>query len=135
MCWRRRPAGELDHEFVWLAVTTAGAAALLVAVWLGLPLPGCAFRMVTGHPCLTCGATHAALALSHGAVGEAWRFNPLATAALLLLGAFNIYALVVLMLRLPRLRIVFRSRRAERVMLTLLGAVALLNWIYLLRTN
>jgi hypothetical protein len=44
----------------------------------------CLFRVVTGQPCSTCGATRATLALASGEVGAAFRLNPLIAGAWLL---------------------------------------------------
>jgi len=44
-----------------------------------LPLPGCVFRAMTGHPCPFCGGLRAALALTQGELGTALAWNPLVT--------------------------------------------------------
>ncbi len=48
-------------------------------------LPPCFFHQVTGLPCVTCGGTHAALALLSGDLPGALHENPLVAAALVLL--------------------------------------------------
>jgi hypothetical protein len=40
----------------------------------------CVFRAITGHPCATCGMTHAFVHLAHGRVAEALRWSPLGAA-------------------------------------------------------
>ncbi len=40
----------------------------------------CAFRAWTGHPCATCGMTHAFVYLAHGHLAEALRWSPLGAA-------------------------------------------------------
>lgn len=40
----------------------------------------CAFRAWTGHPCATCGMTHAFVYLAHGQLAEALRWSPLGAA-------------------------------------------------------
>ncbi len=132
LLWRRRTASETDHELIWFGVSVAtigGAAAWLA---MGLPWPRCPFFAVTGLPCLTCGATRAALAFLHGDFLSAWKWNPLATVAFCGVIAFDLYAAVVLVGRRPRLRIVDwtgTEKNAARI-----AAISLLalNWIYLL---
>ena len=128
--WRRLRPGELDHELLWLLVTTAAAA--LGAAWLALhlPWPRCNFRALFGVPCFTCGSTRSAIALLHGDLSAAWMWNPLATIAMLAIGVFDIYALGVLLTRAPRLRVDLRGAKWPLAATAALAAGA--NWIYLL---
>jgi len=71
-----------------------------------LPWPGCLFLAVTGHPCLTCGATRSTIALFHLDFSGAWKWNPLVFSFLCGLSIFDLYAFAVLVTRAPRLRIV-----------------------------
>jgi hypothetical protein len=130
---RRLAPGELDHELIWLCVTIT--AALLALLWFrsALPLPRCTFHAVLGFPCLTCGSTRAAAAIASGDIAQAWQVNPLACLAMGALAAFDLYALVALVSRLPRVRIRFVSAACRRTSLALLGCAALLNWAYLIR--
>src|SRR2546430_6268467 len=130
--YRPLAPGETDHELVWLCATLVGLA--LAVGWFarGLPWPHCIFLAVTGHPCLTCGATRAAIAFFHLDFWSAWKWNPLVFAALCGLSIFDAYAFAVLVIRAPRLRIV-QFTRSERSFLRLIAVVLLLsNWIYLL---
>jgi hypothetical protein len=132
LVWRRLPPQEFNHELVWLAVSTAALVA--GAVWLGFGLPRlrCPFLSVTGYPCLTCGATRCAIALLHGDFLRAWSWNPLAFLALSGVALFDVYALIVLLARSPRLRVIDWTRgekNAVRIAVVLLIAV---NWVYLL---
>jgi hypothetical protein len=130
--WRRIPPESFNHELVWLAVSAAALVGGAVWLRLGLPTLRCPFLAVTGSPCLTCGATRCAIALSHGNFAAAWQWNPLALVALCGVALFDLYAAVVLLARLPRLRLIdwtVREKNAARI-----GAIALIavNWIYLL---
>ena len=123
---------EFDHELVWLAVSVAAVAAGGGWLWIGLRWPGCPFLALTGYPCLTCGATRCALAFGHGHFFQAWHWNPLAFVALCGVVVFDVYAAIVLLARLPRLRLTnwtLSERNAVRVIVVILIAV---NWIYLL---
>jgi len=133
--WRPLRAGEPDHELIWLCVTVASAVLLATWVLAGWPFPRCNFRALTGVPCLTCGATRAALSLLHGEWASAWRFNPLATLAMVGVGVFDAYAAAVLAFRAKRLRVRFPSRRVWKFTLGLGALLALANWVYLLQAD
>jgi hypothetical protein len=123
---------ELDHELIWLSVSVASLGSAAAWFALGLPWPHCVFHDLTGHPCLTCGATRAAIQFLHGHFLAALRWNPLVFAALCALSVFNPYALVVLITRAPRLRIVHITNTQKRFGRAVVIALLALNWIYLL---
>ena len=130
----RRPLfpGEFDHELIWLVVSLAvflGGAAWL---WVGLPFPRCPFLVMTGYPCLTCGATRCAIALAHGNFPHALTWNPLATVGLCAVLLFDLYAAIVLLARLPRVRVVDFSRREKNALRFVIIALIAANWVYLL---
>src|SRR6266700_8208491 len=103
---RYRAPTEIDHELIWLSLSLGSLA--LAAGWfaLRLPWPHCMFLAVTGHPCLTCGATRCAIAFFNLDFWRAWNWNPLVFTVLCGLSIFDAYAFAVLVLRAPRLRIV-----------------------------
>src|SRR5216110_1369881 len=74
---RYRAPTEIDHELIWLSLSLGSLA--LAAGWfaLRLPWPHCMFLAVTGHPCLTCGATRSTIAFFHADFWSAWKWNPL----------------------------------------------------------
>ena len=130
----RRPLApnELDHELIWLSVSLGSLA--VAAGWfaLRLPWPHCVFLEITGHPCMTCGATRAAIAFFHLDFWSAWKWNPLVFTALCGLSIFDAYAFTVLIIRAPRLRIV-QFTPTEKILVRLIVVALLLsNWIYLL---
>lgn len=130
----RRPLApqEIDHELVWLVASLGGFLGL--AVWFAarLPTPHCIFHSLTGLPCLTCGATRSAYQFFHGHLVASFLFNPLAFVAYCAVIVFDLYALVILVTRTPRLRFGKFSRieklLARAAVIVLLAA----NWIYLL---
>jgi hypothetical protein len=132
VCWRRVAPGEIDHELLWLSISVAGPGA--AAIWLafGLPWPHCLFLSITGHPCVTCGATRSAIQFFHGHLLAAWRWNPLIFAFFCGLTIFDIYAAVVLVTGAPRLRIQSLSATEKKWARILILALLGLNWIYLL---
>jgi hypothetical protein len=130
--WRRLPAAGLDHELVWLAVSLAALAGGAAWLALGFPWPHCPFLALTGFPCLTCGATRATIALLHGDFPLAVSWNPLAFLALCGVALFDLYALVVLLSRGPRMRIVAWTRTEKTAVRIAVIASIAANWIYLL---
>lgn len=132
LLWVRPARATIDYELVILVATVGGAIGAAGWLWLGLPWPRCEFLALTGHPCITCGATRAALQLAHGHLAAAFLFNPLMTFGYFAIALFDLYGLAVLLGGAPRLRVV-RLSPGEKVALRF-GAVALLalNWSYLL---
>ena len=126
---RRHLPGEPDPEL--LALGASGATLGCGFAWVAarLPLPPCAFHAITGCPCPTCGATRCLLALLHGRTAEALAWNPLLFTALAVLALFNLYAVAVLLARLPRLRLSLHppDLRFLRIACALLLAA---NWAY-----
>ena len=130
--WRRMPAAGFDHELVWLALSIAALGGGLLWRATGLGWPECPFLAMTGWPCMTCGATRATFAFLEGDFLEAFSWNPLAAFALAGVLAFDLYAVVVLLGRGPRLRIVAWTKSQATAAWIGVSAVILLNWIYLL---
>ena len=132
LLWRGRSANEPDHELIWLAVSASSIVG--GAVWLAfaLPWPRCAFLAVTGLPCVTCGATRCAIAFLRGDFLSALRWNPLAFVAFCALIAFDLYAAIVVVGRLPRLRMVDWTAAEKSAVRIVAISLLALNWIYLL---
>jgi hypothetical protein len=131
--WRQLHAGEVDHELVWLAVSLLSVGAMAGWIALGLPWPQCMFRALFRIPCLTCGATRAALAFLHLDLLGAWHFNPLATLSYIAIAIFDVYAALVLASGLPRLRLSLRPGTSRRAVSFSVVCLLLVNWAYLLR--
>jgi hypothetical protein len=132
LCHRRLAPGEIDHELVWLGVSVSALGAATAWLAFGLPWPRCVFHDLTGFPCVTCGATRAAIAFFHGNISTAWKWNPLVFAFLCGLSIFYVYALIVLVTRTPRLRIAFRTEVEKKYGRIFVIAALALNWMYLL---
>jgi hypothetical protein len=132
LVWRRIPPEDFNHELVWLAVSAAALAAGSIWLWLGLPWRRCPFLAVTGFPCLTCGATRCAIAFLHGNLSMAWSWNPLAFVALCAVALFNLYALIVLVARGARLRVIAWTRAEKNAVRLAVIALIVMNWAYLI---
>ena len=130
----RRPLApqEIDHELIWCCVTLVGL--LLAAIWFaaGLPWPHCIFLSLTGHPCLTCGATRSAIAFFHFDFWSALKWNPLVFGVLCALSIFDAYAVAVLVLRARRLRLIQFTLGEKKFIRIAAILLVLSNWIYLL---
>jgi hypothetical protein len=129
---RQLKRNELDHELIWLSVSLGSLA--LAAAWFaaGLPWPHCLFHNLTGLPCITCGATRAAIEFFHGHFAAAGKWNPLVFGFLCALTAYDVYAFAVITTRAPRLRIALISAVGKRYARGVVVAVLALNWFYLL---
>jgi hypothetical protein len=117
----------------WAAVVVGVYLLLVLGLQVVSALRGaeapftCHFRLLTGHPCPTCGTTRMVLALAQGRLAWAWQCNPLMflllTVGLLLLGVRVVF----------RRRLVWPAAARHRGLLIILGVAALLlNWLYLL---
>ena len=130
--WRRLIPGERDEEMLWGAIL--GSCCLIAAgwIWLGLPTLLCPFHAITGVPCPTCGITRGFSSLLHGDLGSAFIFNPLGFSALVGLAIYLVYAVIVVVVRLPRLRwnpLSLRQKAIARIFVILLVST---NWCYLI---
>ncbi len=130
--WRpgdREPG--VDHELIW------GALGLLVLGIARLVPPAltnwykCPFNSATGVPCLTCGMTRSFRFTVHGEWVEAFSLNPLGSVLCILTGLYVLYALVLVVFRLPRPRFRLESRIARWSFRLGLPLILLVNWIYL----
>ena len=133
----RRPLapGETNHELIWLSVSSGGLA--LATMWLALKLPWpiCFFHLVTGRPCLTCGATRSAIAFFHAHFLAAFEWNPLAFLCYCALTLFNLYAFAVIVTRSPRLRLARITPGEKNFVRGSALALLAVNWAYLLFAN
>ena len=111
------------------AVAAAGLALARVFPDLTLRLAHCPLRDSTGLPCPTCGGTHAAVALAAGDWAEAWRANPLVTAAVVAFVLWIAWAAAALAVPRLRVRVVLTAgeKKAARI-----GAALLLiaTWLW-----
>lgn len=125
---------ELDHELIFLCASLGAFGTATAWFLLKMPWPICLFHAVTGHPCVTCGATRSAIALVHGQLTAAWTWNPLAFAAYCTMSIFDAYALTVVITNTRRVRLVVSAGEKSFVRV---GVVTLLlaNWTYLLVAN
>jgi hypothetical protein len=123
---------ETDFEFLFLVVSSGLAASCFLWLSLGMPWPGCWVRRLTGLPCPTCGATRCAMSLAHGDLVGAWGHYPLIFVCYGGTLLVNLYALAVLLFRLPRLRLANLPPAVKSALGALVIVALTANWIYLL---
>ena len=119
-------------------MTLAGLAVLACVVTRlsGLDHAGisfCYFKSLTGHACLTCGATRALGHLARFDLPSAWAIQPLVTAGTL--GLIIWGALDTLLLIASKRTVVRVEGRWLRVITFAGVTLAILNWMYLLATG
>ena len=134
---QRRQPGEPDIELL-VGVIGAPLCALILAGVGYVPLdwlPACRFHRVTGWPCPTCGASRSLAELVRGHVAAAWRLQPLLLLGVGLALAYVLYAGIVVIMRLPRVRLTAVSSMDRRWMMAILGALFLINWAFLFLTG
>jgi hypothetical protein len=114
------------------ALGLTGLCGLLVARVIPferLPFWGCAWREVTGWPCLGCGLTRVAIRVSHFDFAGAWDANPLGTVFASLFVVAIVAAAVHLAFKvpLPQMELTPREWRYVRIAL---GIVVLVNYAW-----
>jgi hypothetical protein len=126
--------GAFDAELLVAAVglvLVLGVAALGVIPQKALPQSVCTFHRLTGRPCLTCGGTRAARALSRLDLSRAFRCNPLVAALLAAAGPYILWVLLARACRWPRPRLEAASRRDRWLIGLGIAALLAANWTYL----
>ncbi len=129
---RHRP-GTTDFERLWLGLIVLGAIAAAAWLYLELPTPVCVFHRLTDFPCLTCGGTRSMRSLLAGQPLEALAWNPLIFLTAIAVGAYALYASVVVALRLPRIRFGSMTKAEQNTLRIAIVIVLAANWIYLIR--
>lgn len=117
---------------LWGAVAAALVALSPFAARIAPALPACPFKSLTGLPCLTCGATRAALALGRFDFGAAFAVSPLAAAAWTVLIAGGLAAGIA---SLARLEVPEPPGNLPRALRWAVPAAVLANWAYLIWTG
>jgi len=135
MNWRRKQKDEIDHELLWLSVSSITFFCGLFWLKLGFAWPVCFFHEITRYPCFTCGGTRCLLALSSGHITRAFLWNPLVCSGVIGFLIFDLYAVVVLLFNLPRLRFDRISSGSATKLRLLAVAAAIANWIYLVKAG
>lgn len=97
--------------------------------------PICSFHEATGIPCPTCGAFRSICFLTSGRIPEAWLTQPMIITLVFLGLIYSLYSCIVVIGRLPRLRVENVSGWIRWGLLFTLAALFLGNWAYLMITS
>jgi len=123
------PRGAAPLGLILASVAVAAKLTTLMAIGVGYRTTFCLFKLTTGCPCMTCGATRALNRLLALDPGGAFVMNPLATVAALLVVPWA-FADGLLLLRGRAL-----SMQASEAMASVLRPLVLVavfvNWGYL----
>ena len=129
--WRQPETSGPPLGALFGVVMAFGAVAGAVWLKLGMPVPACRLRELTGVPCPTCGSTRLAEELLRGHVLDAFAANPLVFLALAGLAVWAIASTVTRLLRLPTVRV--RLDKRERLVLSLAAVASLAaSWVYVI---
>lgn len=122
--------GALPLGALLLAAGLVGGTAVALFGLDRLPFPVCAFKAITGFPCLTCGSTRAVGRLVAGDLRGAVLMNPLATLAALVIVPWGLADLALLVRR--RAVVLSLSQGAATAARGAAVALLLANWAYLI---
>jgi len=123
------PRGAAPLGLMLAAVAVAAKLTTLLAISVGYRTTFCLFKLTTGCPCMTCGATRALNRLLAMDLGGAFVMNPLATLAALVVVPWAL-ADTVLLLR-GRALSMQASEAVASVLRPLVLVAVFVNWGYL----
>jgi len=132
--FRKLRKDEEDYELVFgvLIIPLSFIFALVITRLPAHWAPYCLFRRATGIPCPACGSFRSVVLLSRGYFTQAWITQPLMATLILMAILFMIYSWIVVLFRLPRLRLEETGRHVKLLLVLLIVTVTAANWIYLL---
>ncbi len=125
-----RRDGGVPLGAIFLGIGLVGVAAVGLLHLDRLPFSLCAFKAITGYPCMTCGVTRTMGLLFVGKVAAAMTMNPLATLAAVPLLAWGMGDLL-LMRKHAAVGIEIAPRLRPFLQAAVAGAVVA-NWAYLI---
>jgi hypothetical protein len=123
-------AGATPFGSILAGAEVIAAAAIRVLRLDQIPISMCTFRSITGLPCMSCGSTRALGRLARFDVAGAFILQPMITVAAAGILAWGIIDSFVYIARRGALALT-DTRGVGRLTL-LIGALFVLNWIYLL---
>ncbi|MEW5692504.1 MAG: DUF2752 domain-containing protein [Candidatus Hydrogenedentota bacterium] len=92
----------------------------------------CPFKTITSLPCPSCGMTRSFEQFINLNFISAFLYNPLFFFIYLFIVLFIVYSLIVLLFKLPRIRIVNITAQDSKIILSLFVVLIFAIWIYLI---
>ena len=127
----RDPGHDCEFVFGFLFIPLFAAVSLLI-LHLSPRIPiFCVFHRIAGFPCPACGSFRCAEQLVAGHVRDAWLTQPLATILVCMTLVYAAYSWIVVLFKLPRLRVEGTTRGQRWLMAGLAVAAILANWAYI----
>jgi hypothetical protein len=109
------------------------SAALLIRPAVALNILNCAFKEITGVPCLTCGGTRSTFYLSRLRLKQAWLINPMIFTGFIGVLLWGLISLIsIVFYKSAPIKLTLPSKKYLLILLT--GAI-LINWAYLLHIS
>lgn len=111
-----------------------GLAASRLATDQVLRLAHCPLRDLSGIPCPTCGGTHAAVALAHGRLAEAFTSSPLVAGGLFLFSGWVAAGVFMTLVPAWRRELVLseKEKRTARILAVLM---VVSGWAWMIRQS
>ena len=130
---RTRNASDLNAGISYLIVGIIGITLCYISPSVFHLFPPCIFRLWTGIPCPSCGATHAGFYLSHLQLFDAFVCNPLFAGIFSSLGLWAINTASGFLFR-RNLGVALSNHEKKIFRVAILSAIPL-NWAYLIALN
>lgn len=130
---RQLDAEETDYELVF-GVLFVPLLTIVTAVLAHVPsswIPSCWIHGAIGIPCPTCGAYRSLRLLMAGNATQAWLTHPLLSTMAVTAILHAIYSFVVVLGRLPRLRLSNVSGGERWAAMVVAAGLVMANWVYL----
>ncbi len=128
--FKKRTTGEIDYGIIY-----GGISIIVLFIGSIMPvlslMPSCTFKMLTGIPCPTCGATRSVVALARGEVTASFMMNPLTALCLLTGILIFLYSLATIAFDLPKINMLLSSKDVIALKATVIILI-LAQWIYLI---
>lgn len=127
----RDPGNDYEFIFGFLFIPLFAAISLLI-LHLSSRIPVfCVFHRLTGLPCPACGSYRCAEQLVAGHVRDAWLTQPLATILVCLTLVYAAYSWIVVLFKLPRVRVADVTHSQRQLIICLAVTAILANWAYI----